>query len=81
MVGRYGNALAVDVVCERFGWLAHLCGFGKGGNSCCPRRDFRVGITPLIDSHRALFPENTAPKLLHGKALTADLAVPTFTKT
>ncbi len=51
-------------------WLAHLCGFGQGGDSCCRRREFHLGLAPLIDSHVA------AAK---NKPLTADLAVPTFT--
>lgn len=36
-------------------WLAHLCGFGNGGNSCRWCRDFDLGLALLIDSHRAPF--------------------------
>jgi len=42
-------------------WLAHLYVFCKGGNSCRWRRDFDLGLAPLIDSHRARFPESITP--------------------
>ena len=43
------------------GWLAHLYVFCKGGDSGRLRRDFDLGLSPLIDSHRALFPESITP--------------------
>src|SRR5690348_7662906 len=36
-------------------WLAHLCVFGKGGDSCRLRGDLDPCLAPLIDSHRARF--------------------------
>jgi len=44
-----------------FTWLAHLNVLCKGGDSCCRRGDFDLGLTPLIDSHRTLCPEGIAP--------------------
>jgi len=32
-------------------WLAHLCGFGKGGNSCCLRLGFHLNRTRERNSH------------------------------
>jgi probable HAF family extracellular repeat protein len=43
------------------GGLAHLYVLCKGGDSCCWRRDFHPGLAPLVDSHRALFPESITP--------------------
>src|SRR5271163_3352612 len=41
--------------------LAHLYVFCKGGNSCRLCHDFDLGLAPLIDSHRAHFPESITP--------------------
>jgi len=35
--------------------------FCKGGDLCRLRRDFDLGFSPLIDSHRALFPVSITP--------------------